>query len=92
MLGAQLTRLTPIVNLWPHQAVGVAVASYAGELVFGLQADRRVVPDVDRLRDDLAAALDALRDAATRTPGVSPAAAPIAVASGPVRPMHLPGS
>jgi hypothetical protein len=36
----------------PHQAVGIAVASDARRQVFGLQADRRVVPD-------------ALRDAAT---------------------------
>lgn len=77
-LGARLLRVTPIVNLWPHQAVGIAVASYAGELVFGLQADRRVVPDVDRLRDDLAAALDALRDAATRTVAAAPRAVPAA--------------
>lgn len=86
-LGARLLRVTPIVNLWPHQAVGIAVASYAGQLVFGLQADRRVVPDVDRLRDDLAAALDALRDAATR----ALAAAPTAVPAAPREPAAAPG-
>lgn len=88
-LGARLLRVTPIVNLWPHQAVGIAVASYAGQLVFGLQADRRVVPDLDRLRDDLAAALDALCDAGTR----ALAAAPIAVSVTPTEPVApAPGS
>lgn len=76
LLGAWLTRIAPIVNLWPHQALGIAVASYAGALVFGLHADRRVVPDVDQLRDDLAAAFDALRDAAIRTPRAAPIAPP----------------
>ena len=76
MLGARLTRIMPIVNLWPRQAVGIALASYAGELVFGLQADRRVVPDLDRLRDDLAAALDALHEAALRRLTAAPVAMP----------------
>lgn len=88
LLGARLARITPIVNLWPRQAVGIAVASYAGQLVFGLQADRRVVADIDRLRDDLAAALDALREAApavTAAPPLSalPATPPPAPAAAP---------
>jgi hypothetical protein len=64
LLGAQLTGLVPIVNLWPHEALGIAVASYAGTVSFGLQADREVVPDLAVLRDDLAAAFDALLAAA----------------------------
>ncbi|MGE5184036.1 MAG: wax ester/triacylglycerol synthase domain-containing protein [Acidobacteriota bacterium] len=55
LLGAKVTRFVPIVNLWPHQALGVAVASYAGSLTFGLQADRDVIPDLAPLREDLAA-------------------------------------
>jgi WS/DGAT/MGAT family acyltransferase len=85
LLGARLTRIAPIVNLWPHQALGIAVASYAGALVFGLQTDRRVVPDVDRLRDDLAVAFDALRDAAARKPPAVPLVPPEAAS---VRSMH----
>ena len=66
LLGARLTRVVPIANLWPHQAIGIAVASYAGALTFGLQADRAVVPNVADLRDDLAAAFTTLcRAAAT---------------------------
>lgn len=67
VLGARLTGLVPIVNLWPHEALGIAVASYAGTVSIGLHADREVVPDLAVLRDDLAAAFDALL-AATGAP------------------------
>jgi WS/DGAT/MGAT family acyltransferase len=60
LLGARLTGLVPIVNLWPHEALGIAVASYADTLSFGLQADRTALPDLAAIRDDLAAAFDAL--------------------------------
>ena len=66
LLGARLMRIVPIVNLWPHQSVGIAVASYAGAMTFGIQADRAVIPELDRLRNDLIAAFDDLRDACAR--------------------------
>lgn len=80
LLGARLTRVVPIVNLWPHQSLGVAVASYAGAMTFGLQADRQVIPEPElaQLRDDLAAAFDALHMAAQRAPATAPARAPSA--------------
>ncbi len=68
LLGARLERLVPIVNLWPHQALGIAVASSAGALTFGLQVDRRVIGDVAQLRDDLAAAFDELSAASVHLP------------------------
>ncbi len=64
LLGAKITRFVPIVNLWPHQALGVAVASYAGMMTFGLQADHEVIADLAPLRDDLAAAFAELVTAA----------------------------
>lgn len=64
LLGAKLTRIVPIVNLWPHQSLGIAVASYAGDMTFGIHTDRAVIPDVESLRDDLAAAFEELRAAA----------------------------
>jgi len=64
LLGANLMRLIPIVNLWPHQGVGIAVASYAGALSFGVQADRAIMPDVAAFRDELAAAFEELRQLA----------------------------
>ena len=65
LLGAQLTRVVPIVNLWPHQSLGIAVASYAGSMTFGIQVDRAVIADVGQVRDDLAAAFEALLEAAS---------------------------
>lgn len=61
LLGARITRLVPIVNLWPHVGLGIAVASYADMLTFGLQGDRAVLPDLDALRAHLAASFDELR-------------------------------
>jgi diacylglycerol O-acyltransferase len=60
LLGARLTGVVPIVNLWPHEALGIAVASYSETLSFGLQADRTALPDLSAIRDDLVAAFDAL--------------------------------
>ena len=77
LLGARLTRIVPIVNLWPHQSLGIAVASYAGALTFGIQTDRVVIPDVCQFRDDLAAALDELC-AAARAMSTTATAAEIA--------------
>jgi len=65
LLGAQLTQIVPIVNLWPHHALGIAAASYAGTMAFGIHADREVVPDADAFRDDLSAAFDELRASAS---------------------------
>jgi diacylglycerol O-acyltransferase len=64
LLGAQLVRIVPIVNLWPHQSVGVAVASYAGTITFGIHVDRAVIANVGQLRDDLGAAFRTLLEAA----------------------------
>ncbi|HET7502525.1 MAG TPA: wax ester/triacylglycerol synthase family O-acyltransferase [Kofleriaceae bacterium] len=63
LIGARLTRIVPVVNLWPHVALGIAVASYAGTMTFGIQTDRAVIPDAGPLRDDLAAAFEELRAA-----------------------------
>ena len=71
LLGARLVRITPIVNLWPYQALAIAVASYAGTMTFGLQVDRAVIADIGPVRDDLVAAFDALRDAASHARGVT---------------------
>ena len=62
-LGSQLRRLVPIVNLWPRQSIGVAVASYDGRLAFGIQADRDEVPDLEGLVDQIPKTFAELRDA-----------------------------
>jgi WS/DGAT/MGAT family acyltransferase len=69
LAGIRLARIIPIVNLWPHQSLGIAVATYAGRVSFGLHCDRAVISEREllELRDDLAEELAALR-------GLSPAA------------------
>jgi diacylglycerol O-acyltransferase / wax synthase len=45
-LGARLRRIVPLVPIFAYHALGIAVASYDGEVVFGLAADRGSVPDL----------------------------------------------
>ena len=53
LLGARLLELAPAVNLVDGQGLGVALASYAGELCFGFIADWQLVPDLGALADGL---------------------------------------
>jgi diacylglycerol O-acyltransferase len=62
LLGCRLQRLVPIVNLWPRQSIGIAVASYHGRLTWGIQADRDDVPDLDGLVQQIPRAFRQLRD------------------------------
>jgi diacylglycerol O-acyltransferase / wax synthase len=47
--GARLEEVLPLVPLAADHAVGIAVVSYDGKLVFGLAGDDRAAPDVDIL-------------------------------------------
>ena len=53
--GTPLTDIVPIVPLAADHAVGIAVISYADRMTFGLIAGRASVPDLDVLRDGIAA-------------------------------------
>ena len=53
--GAPLIDVVPIVPLAAEHALGIAVVSYAGQMTFGLYADRATVPDLDVLRDGIVA-------------------------------------
>ncbi len=55
--GAPMVDILPFVPLAAGHALGIAVVSYAGGLTFGLCADRVAVPDLDVLRDGVAAAV-----------------------------------
>jgi diacylglycerol O-acyltransferase / wax synthase len=44
-LGARMREVIPLVPLFAEHAVGIAVISYDGELVFGINADHETVPD-----------------------------------------------
>ncbi len=60
-LGSRLRRIVPLVPLFKDHAVGMAIVSYDGELVFGVNVDRASNPDLDvlehALRDEFAALL-----------------------------------
>ena len=57
-LGARLRRILPLVPLFAEHAIGLAIVSYDGELVFGINVDRAATPDLTvferALRDEFA--------------------------------------
>lgn len=65
--GAPLTNVLPLVPLFAGHTVGIAVVSYNGRLVFGLNADLMAAPDVGVLADGIRASLAelAVREPAT---------------------------
>jgi diacylglycerol O-acyltransferase / wax synthase len=60
-LGAPLRHIFPLVPIFSHHAVGIAVASYGGEVVFGINADRDRVPDLAVLGEGIVDSLAELR-------------------------------
>jgi WS/DGAT/MGAT family acyltransferase len=64
LLGAPLHEAYPIGPLFQHQAVIIALFSYAGRLFWGLNADAMLVPDLADLRHDLEASFQELVEAA----------------------------
>ena len=63
-LGAPLRHIFPLVPIFAYHAVGIAVVSYDGEVVFGLNADRDTVPDLEILARGIADSLGELRELA----------------------------
>jgi WS/DGAT/MGAT family acyltransferase len=65
-LGSRLRRIAPLVPLFAGHAVGIAVVSYDGELVFGINADYASTPDLPvldaALRDEFAQLLSLARE------------------------------
>jgi len=51
--GAPLVEVLPLVPLFARHAVGIAAVSYAGTMMFGLNADRATVRDLDVLADGI---------------------------------------
>jgi cation transporter-like permease len=60
--GAPLVEVLPLVPLFAGHTVGIAVVSYAGQLVFGLNADRVAVPDLTALVDGVERSFSELFD------------------------------
>ncbi len=69
MLGSQLLVQYPAVPLWAGHGVGVALFSYNGEVSWGLNADRDVVPDVAAFSAAIEAAFVELQKEARRPAG-----------------------
>ena len=51
--GAPLVEILPLVPLFAGHTIGIAVVSYAGQIVFGLNADRVGAPDVNVLAEGI---------------------------------------
>ena len=62
--GAPLRHIFPLVPIFAYHAVGIAVVSYDGEVVFGLNADHDTVPDLEILARGIADSLTELRELA----------------------------
>ena len=58
--GARLREVFPLVPIAAEHAVGIAIFSYDGNVVFGINADRDTMPDVELLRDGIEDALDSM--------------------------------
>lgn len=85
LMDARLESITPLVNVWPHSALGIAVMSYAGRLAVGLQADSAILADLKPLARDVLSSMAELEQAAgPAAPGPDRAApAPPAPPAGP---------
>jgi hypothetical protein len=59
--GSPLKTIVPLVPIAADHGVGIAVISYAGQLAFGINADRDSTPDVDVLADGITATLRELQ-------------------------------
>jgi diacylglycerol O-acyltransferase len=59
--GSPLVEVLPLVPLFAGHTVGIAVVSYAGHVVFGLNADRVAVPDLATLADGIERSFAELR-------------------------------
>jgi WS/DGAT/MGAT family acyltransferase len=51
--GAPLVEVLPLVPLFAGHTIGIAVVSYAGQMVFGLNADRTAAPDLGVLAEGI---------------------------------------
>ena len=59
-LGCRMRRIIPLVPLFAEHAVGMAIVSYDGELVFGINGDYATMPDLELLADALRDEFDEL--------------------------------
>jgi diacylglycerol O-acyltransferase len=73
VLGRQMLAMYPMVPLADNTALGIAIMSYNGQLAFGLTGEYDALADLERLADELTAAIAELADAAAANAAPSPA-------------------
>ena len=61
LLGSTVREIVPIVPLGGNLTVGVAVLSYAGNLVMGIHGDAEACPDLELFADGVRDAFELLR-------------------------------
>ncbi|HVP03514.1 MAG TPA: wax ester/triacylglycerol synthase family O-acyltransferase [Solirubrobacteraceae bacterium] len=64
--GAPLVEILPLVPLFAGHSIGIAVVTYAGQMVFGLNADRLTAPDVGVLAEGIERSFAELRGTGAR--------------------------
>ncbi len=64
--GAPLVEILPLVPLFAGHTIGIAVVSYAGQMVFGLNADRMAAPDIAVLAEGIERSFAELRPSRVR--------------------------
>lgn len=64
LLGAEMLANYPMVPLWAQHGVGIALFSYNGRLLWGIQADWDALPDSDEFLASIHHSFDELRSAA----------------------------
>jgi WS/DGAT/MGAT family acyltransferase len=69
LAGAEISAAYPFAPVAPHCPVSIALYGYRGRLFIGLDADATALPDVDLLREQLAASFAALVAAARERAG-----------------------
>jgi diacylglycerol O-acyltransferase len=67
-LGAPLVEVLPLVPLFAGHTIGIAVLTYAGQMVFGLNADRMAAPDVAVLAEGITRAFSELQAPGAKRP------------------------
>ena len=68
IFGAPLVEVLPLVPLFAGHTIGIAVVTYAGQMVFGLNADRMAAPDLEVLAGGIERSFAELRPHETKRP------------------------
>jgi WS/DGAT/MGAT family acyltransferase len=71
--GAPLVEILPLVPLFAGHTIGIAVVTYAGQMIFGLNADRMAAPDVAVLAEGIKRSFSELRPPDAKRPRHRPA-------------------